>query len=219
MGDGPRTIPGARQRVGCSFPSRVLVSSTLEPHREDSVNRQFHRKLRLWLIAVSALLSGTACVSTRQDAPEWYLAPPAVEQGLTGAGSFRAATREGARAGADTAGCKEIARNLSQRLEQLVRVWLGEHQGEAPPDARVALGDAARAVATRYPTGCQELKREERRFEDGSWISFSLQSIGPTGAIAAFKAARDAEPTLRRTALSWELLDREIAQQLQPPAK
>lgn len=180
------------------------------------MNRHLRSLTCLGLAAAFALLSGTGCVSTRQDAPEWYLAPPAAELGLSGAGSFRAATKQEARAGADSAGCKEISRNLSQRLDLLTRAWLGEHQGEAPPDARVALGDAARAVATRPMTGCQTLKREERRFEDGSWMSFSLQSIGPTGAIAAFKAARDAEPALRRTALSWEPLDREIARQLQP---
>lgn len=158
----------------------------------------------------------SACVSTRQDAPAWYLAPPAPELGLSAAGSGKGPTKAAARAAADSAGCRELARVVSERLELLTRRWAGEHQGETPSAERVALVDAARAVATLQPVGCVTERREERRFEDGSWMSFALRTLGPTGALAAFQEARALQPALKRSPLSWESLDRELANQLQP---
>jgi hypothetical protein len=172
----------------------------------------------LALVSVCWVAVLTGCSSSSRGVPEWYLTPPSGGNGLYGAGSNQAKSAKLAKQLADSAGCHEIAKALSGRVGDLTRLYLGQNTGVGSGQARLALGDAAKAIAERNPSGCENVRRDVRSLPDGSTEVFSLEYLGPAGALAATRAARDAQPAFARSGETFEELDKILAREIQVPA-
>jgi len=157
-------------------------------------------------LATVAGLSGCAGSKPVAGVPDWYLNQP-TGNGLYGTGTIQSKSLQLAKEQADFAACKEIAKSLSQKVEDLTKQYLGQEGTVGNGEAKEALSGAARSIVSVNLTGCINKKREVRMTSDGAYTVYSLAYLDPTSAVAAAKSARDAQQALAQSKQSFDELD------------
>jgi hypothetical protein len=173
----------------------------------------------LSLAALSALsgCAGSTAGKVPADIPDWYLNQPS-GNGLYGTGMIQSRSLQLAKEQADFAGCKEIAKSLSQKVEGLTKQYLGQEGAVGSSEAREALSEAARSIVNVTLSGCVNRKHEVRMAPDGSYTVYSLEFLDPAAAVAAAKNARDAQQALSQSKQTFQELDNLLNRDLQAGA-
>lgn len=156
-----------------------------------------------------ALLPILACGPKPPNIPEFMTNPPKQAGKLFGTGEGKKQTLQLAKETADSRACKEIARNLSQRVESIMKDFLEQSGAGKDAEALEFTQSVTKSITDVELTGCTSDKREVRE-EDGGYHVYSLAVLDADQAVAVAKGMIAAQKSRAGAKVAFDELDREV---------
>lgn len=171
-----------------------------------------HRKIALLVVAGTVLFTGCG-PKPNTGVPDFMLNPPKEAGRFFGAAEAEKQTLQMAKDIADSRACREVARQLGQRVQEIVKDFQ-EQAGQGANSEYLEFSQSVgKTIVDMNLAGCSITKRELREGE-GSVKVYSLASLDAAQALAAARQAVESNKAKAAATAAFQELDKTLQNRL-----
>lgn len=163
---------------------------------------------KIVLVALAGSLALTGCgPKPNTGVPDFMLNPPKEAGRFFGAAEAEKQTLQMAKDIADSRACREVARQLGQRVQEIVKDFQEQSGKGAESEFLEFSQSVGKSIVDMNLAGCSIQKREMRE-GDGVVKVYSLATLDAAQALAAARQAIESNKAKAAAATAFDELDR-----------
>jgi hypothetical protein len=171
----------------------------------------------LTLVAAGVATVFVSCGGSKPEArvPDFVLNPPKAAGTIYGSAEAEKQTFQLAKDVADTRACREVARQLGTKVQEIVKDFQEQSGKGAQSEALEFSQVVGKTITNINLSGCTIEKREQGVGADGTVKIYSLAKLNSADALAAARAGIEANKTKVAAQEAFDELDRTLQDRLQ----
>ena len=172
------------------------------------------KEKRVLFLSAAVAIVFTGCGPKPPAVPDFMLNPPKAQGTIYGSAEAEKQTLQLAKDVADNRACREVARQLGQKVQEIVKDFQEQSGKGSQSEALEFSQVVGKTVVDMNLAGCTIEKRDYRE-GDGIVKVYSLARLDAEGAIAAAKSAIAANKAKAAAQTAFEELDRTMQNRLE----
>ena len=172
------------------------------------------KRKQLLAFAALASVAFVGCGPKPPSVPDFVLNPPKAAGTIYGSAEAEKQTLQLAKDIADNRACREVARQLGQKVQEIVKDFQEQSGKGANSEALEFSQVVGKTIVDMNLAGCVIEKRDARE-GDGTVKVYSLARLDASSALAAAKSAIESNKAKAAAQTAFEELDRTMKERLE----
>jgi hypothetical protein len=167
-----------------------------------------------FLLLATAAIALVGCGPKPPSVPDFVLNPPKGEGKIYGSAEAEKQTLQLAKDIADNRACREVARQLGQKVQEIVKDFQEQSGKGSQSEALEFSQVVGKTIVDMNLAGCT-IERRDAREGDGTVKVYSLARLDAAGALAAARTAIEANKAKAAAQTAFDELERTMQNRLE----